>query len=102
VKKYNYLLSVLMVPAIVLQAGTTGSTCSGAGGSTAVTLPGSVTGIQTFNATSTTTPYFFAVSSVSSAGVFSAGTTYGAWCTNPSGVVPGGGINPSPLPATPP
>jgi len=94
VKKYNSLLSVLLVPAMVLQAG---SSCTGGGGGSTpptLTLPATVTGIQTFNYT-TATLYDFAVSSVSSAGAFSAGTTYGVWCTNPAGLVPGGGTNPN-------
>ncbi len=92
-KKYNSWLSVLLVPAMVLQAG---NTCTGGGGVATpptLTLPASVTGIQTFNDT-TSTLYRFAVSAVSSAGAFSAGTTYGAWCTNPTALVPGGGTNP--------
>jgi len=94
VKKYNSLLSVLLVPAMVLQAG---GTCTGGGGGSTpptLTLPATVTGIQTFNYT-TATLYDFAVSSVSSAGAFTAGTTYGVWCTNPSALVPGGGTNPN-------
>lgn len=100
-KKYNYLLSVLLVPAVLLQAGNTCT--SGGGGSTppTLTLPGSVTGIQTFNY-KTSTLYQFLVKTVSSAGVFTAGTTYGAWCTDPNaGTIPGGGVGPTGI-VTPP
>ena len=99
-KKYNHLLSVLLVPAMILQAGGT-TTCAGGGGGTiapTVTLPASLTGIETFNY-STATLYNLAVSTVSSNGTaFTAGTTYSAWCANPAGIVPGGGT----LPGTPP
>ncbi len=93
-KRNKYALSLLLVSAMVLQAGG-GSTCTGGGGGATppnLALPASVTGIQTYSYT-TATLYNLAISSVSSAGVFSAGTTYGAWCTNPVGIVPGGGVN---------
>ena len=96
-KKYNYFLSVLLVPAIIMQAGTGTTTCpAGTGGSTPPTLalPGSVTGVQTFSYT-TTTLYNFLVSSATS-GPFTQGQTYSAWCTNPVGAVPGGGAGPAP------
>jgi hypothetical protein len=106
VKKYKYLLSALLVPAMILQAGgrgghggktggggTTGTCTSGGSGSTAVTLPGSVTGVQKFDYTASTL-YTFSVTSVSSPGAISVGT-YGAWCTDPNHLtIPGGGTTP--------
>lgn len=85
-KKYNYLLSALMVPAVVF------GTCTGGtgGGSTSVSLPTSVTGIQSFSY-STASLYNFAVSA--GGGAITAGN-YSAWCTDPNhAVIPGGGTN---------
>jgi len=94
VKNYNNFMSLLLVSAMVAQAG---GTCPGGGGGStppSLTLPATVTGTETF---SFTTPYLYnlAVSSVSSPGVISAGKSYGVWCTNPTGLVPGGGVNPN-------
>jgi hypothetical protein len=91
VKKYNYILSLFLIPAIVLQAGN--STCTASGGSApTLTLPATVTGVHTFSYSSATL-YNFVVDSVSSAGAFTVGTTYSAWCTNAGGLVPGGGVS---------
>ncbi len=90
-KKHNLFLSVLLVPAVILQAG---NTCTTGGGPGSVTLNASVTGISTY---SYTTPTFLtlAVSAVSGGGVFSANSSLGGWCSNPTLLVPGGGTNPT-------
>jgi len=94
VKRSNFLLSVLLVPAVFMQAQTT---CTGGGGGSTPPAPGIpawVIGVQTYSPT-TPTLYNFLVDAVSSSNsVFSVGTSYGVWCTLPSGLVPGGGTNP--------
>ena len=83
-KRLNLLLGLLLGPAILLYGATP----------PVLQLPVVVTGVQTYSYT-TPTLYNFAVSSVSSPGVFLPGVTYGGWCTFPSGIVPGGGANPN-------
>jgi hypothetical protein len=88
-KRAKFALSVLLVPALVI-AGTGGgtTTCtSGSGASTAPTfnLPATVLGVQV--ATGTPTTFDLTLSGVP-AGLSIANTTYGAWCTNPSGFRP--------------
>ncbi len=93
-KKYSNLLSVLLVPAMILQAGSTCTGGSGAGGTTApvLTLPGSVKGIQSY----TPTTFNFVVTTGAASGLLAQGTSYsGVWCTNSFGVEPGGGVNPN-------
>jgi len=94
VKKYSNLLSVLLVPAMILQAGNTCTSGSGGSGSTAptLTLPGSVKGIETYTPTS----FNFVVTTGAASGLLAQGTSYpGVWCTNSFGVEPGGGLNPN-------
>jgi hypothetical protein len=90
VKKYNYFFSALLLPAIVLQAGSsTTTTCTGGtGGSTpTINLPtGPVTGTQTINGAMGTL-YNFNVTSAS-AGVFTHGANYPAYCSNTNGSIP--------------
>ncbi len=99
-KDHKSFLVSLLVSAMVLQAG---GTCTSGGGSTppSLTLPASVTAIQTYGFTNSSFANF-AVISVSSPGVISAGTSYDVWCTNPTGIVPGGGKNPNGTVTPPP
>lgn len=96
-------LSLFLVSALALQAGGGSSCASGGGGATPpiLNLPASITAVQTYSYT-TETLYNFAIESVSSAGELTAGITYAAWCTNPSGIVPGGGVNPNGTVTPPP
>jgi len=80
----KFLLGVLIGPALLLTGATPPT----------LNLPATVVGTQTYSYT-TPTIYNFAVSSVSSSGVFSPGTSYSAFCSFPSGIVPGGGTNPN-------
>ena len=93
-KRYNFLLSVLMVPAMILQGGQT--TCTGGGsGSTppAPSIGSYVIGFQTQNADGS---YTFSIPNSAGAiggsgTVWTLGASYGVWCTLPAGVVPAGG-----------
>ena len=81
-KKYNYFLSVLLLPAIVLQAGpSTPTTCTGGSSGITLNLPSTVMGTQTTIPPGGQTLYNFNVTSAS-AGVFTHGANYAAYCSN--------------------
>lgn len=113
-KRFNCLLSLVLVPALTLQAGHGGrgghgtttppTTCTNGAGATPTTptLPTAVSGIQTINPPTAPTTYTFTVgnsASIVPAGntVFKLGGIYGVWCTFPSAPVPGGGYGAQPI-----
>jgi hypothetical protein len=86
---YKVALSIFLVPALILAGGTGSTGCTGGGGgSTPPTfnLPATVTGVQA----STTSPTTFSLTLSGVASGFAlTNTTYGVWCVNPGGFVPG-------------
>ena len=85
-KRSQFALSLLLVPALVM-AGTTPVCTGGGGGNTPPTfnLPATVLGVQA--ATNTPTTFSLTLSGVA-AGLALTNTTYGVWCTNPAGSTP--------------
>ena len=91
-KKNNYFLSALLIPAIVLQAGpvTTPTCTGGTGGSVpTINLPAGtqITGSQGISGTMGT-EYTFTASSSMPASVFTLGIPYAAYCSNTGAPIP--------------
>jgi hypothetical protein len=87
-KRIRFALSALLAPALVL-AGGSGSGCTGGGGGSTppvFKLPATVTAVHA----STTAPTTFSLTLSGVPGGYAlTDTTYGVWCTNPGGFVPG-------------